>query len=535
MLATLAVAASLGAAAAERVVARVDGAPISAAAAADRARALRSQGSAASPDEVLRSLVEDALLAAEGERLGLAAAGDTARQIDVTRRRLASERFLERELAVRPDEAALRAAFHGAEDTARLRLVVRATREEAQAALERLRRGAAFADEATASLDPDSARRGGDAGTLQRLAMEPAVAEVAFSGPTGKPLGPVALAAGWAVVEVAERHVGSDEAFRERRPVLETFVAARMQAEARRHVLAQLRRRRGVTLDEKFLDGTGTRASARGDEGEHVVARVGALEIRYRDVLGGLEALSRGREGSHFSSAPVKKELAWALVDRALLEEEALARGYGEEAEVRRRLALERRTLVGVAAAQRIRAGAASASEAEVEAQYRAHAAEYRRPARRECWQIVAPSREAAEALRARLSAGEPFEEVARRASVDDGTSRAGGRIGEIGFDRLEAIERGGDPELARAVREARPGEVGAPVRGPQGWHLLRCGPVSPAGPAPLAEVRASIAARLASERASLALDQALASLRDRARVTIVDRPLLERAVASTP
>lgn len=527
----LALAAAL-AAGGEEVVARVDGAAITAASLRERMQALRAEGREPRPEEALRTLVDDEVLVAEGERRGLAKAPELAARLEAERRRLAAERFVQKEIveAFRPDEAAIRSMFHGSADTVHLRLVALADRAQAEAALARLRGGARFADEARASLDPQSKSRGGDLGTVMRRELPAEVAEAAFAAPIGAPTGPLPYGPGWAVIQVASRRVGSEEEFGKRRAELESFARDQARQQMPKHLAQQLRKKAGASVDEAFLDRTGTRLVPEGDEARHVVARAGKSALRYQDLLADLAALSRGQQSPHMSGPAVKKELAWKRVDQMVLENEALARGFDKDPEVLSRLAAQRRLLVGTAEADRLRAGAKKPTAAEVEAWYQAHPEEFLLPARRDCSHVLVPSREAAEAAEKKLAAGEPFEVLARHMSTDQGTAAAGGRIGTISFDRLAELEKT-EPALGRAMREARPGEPTAPVKSQMGWHVLRCGPVTPPGPAPLDSVTASISARLEREAAGRALQDGLAALRARARI-VVDEAALNRALA---
>jgi len=511
----------------------VDARAISAAALSERMQSDRAQGREATPEEALRALVDEAVLCNEAERRGLARKPELASQIEAARRRLAAERLVQKEIvgAYRPDEAMLRQMYHGGADSVHLRLVVLASREQAEAALGRLRQGARFADEAKASLDPGSKGKGGDLGTVARRELAPEVAEVAFSAPIGEPGGPVPYGPGFAVIQVASRRVGSEEEFARRRAELEGFARDQARTQLPRHFAQQLRARAGVKLDEAFLDGTGARASAEPGEAQHVLARVGTSLLRYGDVLQDLGWLSRGQQSSHMSGPSVKKELAWKRVDRLLMEDEALSRRFGEDPEVLARLDAERCLILGTAEAEHLRGAARHPAAADIEAYYQAHQEEFQRPARRECAHILAPTREAADGVAKKLAAGEPFEQAARHMSTDARSAAAGGALGTVAFDRLPELEKV-EPGIARAMRDARPGEPTGPVKSQMGWHLLRCGPVTPAGPIPPEEAAGTIGPRLRSEASDRALQDGVATLRSRARIS-VDEAALKRSLAS--
>jgi hypothetical protein len=79
---------------------------------------------------------------------------------------------------------------------------------------------------------------------------------------------------------------------------------------------------------------------------------------------------------------------------------------------------------------------------------------------------------------------------------------------------------------LAQALREAKPGEITGPIYARQALHVVRCGPVIAAGPAPLAELRAGIADRLRAAGEESALARKMRALREAARIEIDEAAL---------
>jgi len=509
----------------EEVVARVDGTAITAAEVAARAAGLRSAGQSAAPQDVLKTLIDDALLAEDAERRGLAATPEVADQLRRTLRRLARERLIEKRTdgaALATDEALLE-MFHATRDEARVFLFVAGTREEAQTVKERLAGGADFAEEARRSLDPRSSAKGGDMGALTRVAMKPEIAEQAFRVPLRTPVGPFQMDPGFAVIEVRSRYVADEKDFPAAKEELRKFAVPQLAAEAKAHYAQQLRKRWPATVDDAFLDRTGTATVLPPGDMAHVVARTGDAEIRYGEIVPDLAALSGGSRSTHMSGPSVKKELVQRRIDDLLFEREAVAAGFDKDPVVLARFATERRQLLAVAGALDARARAGEPTEAEIEQEYRAHPADHLRAARRECWHLLAASRDDAEALRKKLAAGTPLDSLSRQGRD--------GRIGEISFDRLDDYAKQ-EPALAAALRTVPADQPSAPVQSRMGWHVLRCGPVAPEAPIPLAEARPAIAQRLRDERARRAFDAQVAALRGKARISI-DEQGLSRALAA--
>ena len=74
---------------------------------------------------------------------------------------------------------------------------------------------------------------------------------------------------------------------------------------------------------------------------------------------------------------------------------------------------------------------------------------------------------EKAQALRARIEAGEAFADVAREASEDPGSADQGGDLGWI--DQGDFF----DPAFAEALFQLESGQLSEPVRGSNGYHLI--------------------------------------------------------------
>ena len=91
-----------------------------------------------------------------------------------------------------------------------------------------------------------------------------------------------------------------------------------------------------------------------------------------------------------------------------------------------------------------------------------------------------------AEALTARIRAGESFEDLARQYSQDGGTSAQGGDLGLI----LESQMPG---ELGDAIFSMFEGDIEGPVKTDFGFHVVRLDEILERGPAPLADVRSEL------------------------------------------
>jgi len=98
------------------------------------------------------------------------------------------------------------------------------------------------------------------------------------------------------------------------------------------------------------------------------------------------------------------------------------------------------------------------------------------------------------DALAAEIAAGKPFAEVAEASSDDVGTKSSGGDLGWIEQGSLE-------PVFEAELFKLEAGTVSAPVRTPEGYHLIQLREVRPAAMKSFEEVRAELEAEIQEER----------------------------------
>ena len=151
--------------------------------------------------------------------------------------------------------------------------------------------------------------------------------------------------------------------------------------------------------------------------------------------------------------------------------------------------------------------------EDAVKEYYEAHRSEYHRPASFQARHIlilspaddaadpaakeaVAKAKEKLDAVLAGLERGEEFADLARQYSDDVYSADIGGMLSWINAGES------GSPELEELAFSLKPGEVGKPLRQPQGWHILKLEDKKDARDLPLDEVRADIVQELGRAKA---------------------------------
>lgn len=102
--------------------------------------------------------------------------------------------------------------------------------------------------------------------------------------------------------------------------------------------------------------------------------------------------------------------------------------------------------------------------------------------------------REQAEAVKARIDAGEDFAELAREFSQDTGTVNNGGDLGYVERDSF-------DPDFEEALYSLEENEVSAPVRSSFGYHLIKLTSLQSADVPSLEAMRPSLEQELKNEQ----------------------------------
>jgi parvulin-like peptidyl-prolyl isomerase len=525
LLSVLVAAAATG----DGAVATVNGVSISSSDVSARLSGREARGERMTAGQVVRELLDETLLAIEADRLKLPLPPMLQGQLDDSRLRIATRRQLDAAMdGITPDEATLREVFHLGADSVRLRLLVLASRGAAEQARDRLKSGASFAAESKSSLNPETVRLGGDLGLRSRAQLDGAVAKAAFEAPLDQVVGPVQLGLGWAVVQVSARAVGTEAEFQEKRERLREFAKQQMRASARRHYLDQLRAREKVSIDETFILSTGP--SVDRAQAGRVVASVGKRQVRYGELLDFIDGAFRGRPQGHAFGAPVKVEMAGALIDDLVLRADAVRAGADRSPAVESELAPVRREAMAAALTLSVRESVPAPSESEAAEYLLRHAAEYRILASRRCRAVVVSDAAAATVVRKRLEAGETFASVAGAASIDQASAAQGGDLGDVSWASLDAMEKApAQASLARAVKTAPAGALVGPVTAGPVQYVFRCEAVRPERVPELVEIRADVASRMRAEAGQRALDQLLVGLRASARIS-VDEEAVQRA-----
>ncbi len=395
--------ATLVAAQAGAVVARVDGVAITADAVAHRVRALQYPR-APRPEQVVETLVVETLLAGEAGRLGLSRSPEVVAAVELQVRRAATEVMLASISAqAKPDDAQLRELFHSTGDFVSWESATFETRDDALAALKRIEKGSRFPDEAkravvaTVHADPAAAP------PVMRAQLPAPLAASLFAAAPGAIVGPVEMTTGWVVARVIRKQIGTDAEYAAKRESLVGYAREQVAGAARKHLIQQLKSSAKITVDEAFLRGLdGLRATSA--QLDHVVATVNGAPIRYRDIYPSLRAVAGGGSG-HMGGPTVKILLATKEAEERLVQAAAAERGYASDPSVKAQLPYFERMALAQAAAQRIQQSAPAPSEQEIAAHFGERAQAYGKPFEQVLPLVVADAaeRKGSQALDARI------------------------------------------------------------------------------------------------------------------------------------
>jgi hypothetical protein len=321
---------SLSAAPGDAVLARVDGTPVTVAMVSRQSQRLAAAGRPVSASQALDSCVDDVLLAAEARRRGLENDPRKAAYVATARRAACFELQAARDFTpAAATDAELREMFHAIEDSCTYEQLAFEKAETAKAARARIDGGTPFADEARSAVVSRIFPNPQTAPVTLRSQMHAALATALFAAPPKTVVGPVQTETGWVVARTLAVRIGTEEQFAARRQSLADRRLRETRKASERHVAEGLRKKNGVTVDEKFLRGLGGEPTPK--QLEQVIAKVGDRQLRYGDIYPVVQETARTFQ--HLAGPGYRISLAWTAVDRMLLEDLALS-SYGKAPEV---------------------------------------------------------------------------------------------------------------------------------------------------------------------------------------------------------
>jgi peptidyl-prolyl cis-trans isomerase C len=211
-----------------------------------------------------------------------------------------------------------------------------------------------------------------------------------------------------------------------------------------------------------------------------VVITVGDHKITVAEFQALIKALPQQYQEA--AKGPGRRDFAKNLVELQVLADEAVKLGIDKQPETKVQLEFQRDNMLAAAMFQGLQQ-TATVSDAEVQAYYDAHKADYETLTARHILIRVkgAPmpatpgkpelsddeAKAKAQSVRKRIIGGEDFAKVAKEESDDTSSGEKGGDLGE--FKKGMMV-----PPFETAAFAQKPGDVGEPVQTPFGYHIIQ-------------------------------------------------------------
>jgi peptidyl-prolyl cis-trans isomerase C len=192
---------------------------------------------AAKKDNVLAFLIDMKIVAKAAEDKKVENNEDFKRRLAFTRNRLLMDSLLATEGKAATTDEAMKKVYEDAakqitgEQEVHARHILVESEDEAKAIAEELKKGADFAELAKKKSKDPGASDGGDLGFFTKEQMVPEFSNVAFALEPGKISNPVKSQFGWHIIKVEEKRARKAPDFEQVKPQIETYVARKAQAD----------------------------------------------------------------------------------------------------------------------------------------------------------------------------------------------------------------------------------------------------------------------------------------------------------------
>lgn len=237
------------------------------------------------------------------------------------------------------------------------------------------------------------------------------------------------------------------------------------------------------------------------DKGKAVIV-INGDTLTDQDVNAFARAVSASR------GQPVsQREIMNTLIDRELLYQEALAKGYDKQPDVRHELENRRRSfLANVTARQILRA--TPVKEEELHKFYEDRVLS-RKLNEYKARHILVKSEGEAKDIIAQLDKGDDFSELAKSKSTDPGSAKNGGDLGWFGPNQMV-------PEFSQATAALTKGHyTKTPVKSRFGWHVILLDDSRPIPPPKFEDIKQQLQGAVQKEH----IASYLSELRKKAKI----------------
>ena len=505
----------------KKVVARVQGEPITLAEFDERVAALKRErpaGSAVDRNQelaLLNRMIDSLLIAQEARRMGLDKLPEIRQVIDTNARVALREELVERVVKdVKADPQAVEKIYRASVQEWKVSAVLFAQEEPAQAMTAELAGGKSFGELAKAYLDQGKATKVEEGTVLTRETMSPELGQ-AISGLAVGAISPVVRApAGFVIVKVDEIRFPDKPAEKAK---AERIVLTNKRREAV-STYDEALRKKYVKVNRALLDSLDFEAETPGIEAllkdKRVVAEVkGESPVTVGDVTEALkfQYFHGTAVAAERKKLNVKKEqILDGLLHRKVFRKEALRLGLDKTDSYKSKLReFESATLFEIFARKVIVPGI-QISDNEVKAYYDEHRQQYSSPEMIRIKSLAFAERKDAEKAAESLRQGADFQWVATQADgqVDPNAP------GVMTFDGRPVMTSELPEEVRKAVAGARAGDTRLHAAPDKRVYVLTIQDVVGSQPQPYEEVRREIAEKLFDVKLQRAVEEYAGKLR---------------------
>jgi len=217
-----------------------------------------------------------------------------------------------------------------------------------------------------------------------------------------------------------------------------------------------------------------------------VLAVVNGREITQLDVQRTLQSL--GQAAMNYSGPEGEQKLLDELINQELFFSEALETGLEKDEDFLKEMEEVRMNMLKQFYVRKLLADI-KVPEAELEAYFNEHKAEFAKPTQAKASHILVDTEEQAAEIKTEIDGGLSFEEAAQKYSKCPSNAK-GGDLGFFGQGQMV-------PEFETAVFSMEVNEMSAPVQTQFGFHLIKKTEVQDGGESTFAEVRQNIEQQL--------------------------------------
>lgn len=456
----------------ERVLARVDGEPITAAEFRDFDARIPAGMKPGGPRQVLESLIDKKLLLREAAAANMAEdgwfKGELARFKRARLLALYMEHAVVAQIAMTPEEVERHYRESGRHRALRLGGIMVESWAEAQAITDQLATGADFHELASAhSVHAETAARGGDTGIYQtRDQLSAETVEQVLGLAVGGVSAPVREVFGhedyYVIYKVLDEIPAPLSAS-------EQVVVEELSVQKRQERLQSLRDSLGqayAPAPRPAAIGQLVERGVMADQAQVLCAYRGG-ELTIGGFLAAYERLA-GRSLQAADSAHVAKFLHDRVLPDLFALAEIAAAGLAEDARFKETVAFKREELLLSALRRREVDQHVRVSQEEARAFYDAHPEKFTRPETATIVEVLVASDSLAQRLADELRTGGDAAALAQRHTQREGSLHHDGQL------QINAYTQGLFPVLSAAVREVAVGAVGGPLKTERGHSVFK-------------------------------------------------------------